>query len=1144
MKRPLINRADLLRALQHNDSALTTAMSELLGYERVKRRQELQGQADVDLQQSVSQRDSQSTAEITTTYQPEPVPFWRLETFEAVARVKLPVEHADSTPSEVAWPERLTTVPDFVPLAQKREILTELRKSSATRRTTREIDVEAVVERVSQGQLLEQLPHRQHRAWGSRITIIEDRARRLTPYWNDQDHVVDILHSLYPSSGMSIARIEGGESYPTIRWPQEQRGQIVTPLPGVIVLVLGDLGCLARQGEKVQRLWMQWGHHLREQNIPAVALVPAKLSDVPSDLACVWTIVRWGVAAPVSDERVSELQMSPVEQLLTLLSPAVRIEPGLLRAVRCLLPEGRHDPGLEARVWQDAAIASQHSVAASWDARARETYGAHFAKQPEALRSEVLELIQSWRVNLSPMVKIEEFAWLDRDSRRLVDPREWKSLVTALAEYVHALRQKRELSASTVAWIARFLERSPSEVFHDLQIEQIRHDLYALVRSHAAVTEVYGWLDPGKLPPGPQEERRVALCQVADQLLVKTVDTTSADPIMRGSPLGMVHTANGEVKVTVGELPPDKNDFWQSKRRPAWAQDWGWDAFGAWVTLRVGGVEQHMRWIPSGSFVMGSPEDEEGRYGNEGPQHEVQLTRGFWLFDTPCTQALWQAVMGDNPSRFKGTDRPVEQVSWQDCQEFISRLNQQLPDLNLRLPTEAQWEYACRAGTTTVRYEEKLDAIAWYRENSNGETHPVKQKRPNGWGLYDMLGNVDEWCLDGLREYAKKRRVDPLGPTSVGTNRAMRGGYWGWGAQSVRTAIRDGDPSGHRGGYLGFRCSSSTEHQPVQVWSPGRAAQRQAEPAQTAPRRPDAQLLDVNQQAQISIGMPQERVFQISTDRDHVRFAQITLPECSWASEMGRDAYGLWAEFEVKKVRQRMRWIPPGRFGMGSLEEDREAFAREKPQYEVQLTHGFWLFDTPCTQALWQAVMRKNPSGFKGKERPVEHVSWEDCQKFIAKLNEMLPDLALGLPTEAEWEYACRAGTATPRYAEDLDAIAWYDKNSNNETHQVKQKRPNAWGLYDMLGNVDEWCYDGPRKYEAEAMIDPLGPTDAGADRAVRGGFWYWDARNVRAASRLGLHPGGRDGDLGFRCASSGQASRGDKGAVSHQLSAVSSSKK
>ena len=142
------------------------------------------------------------------------------------------------------------------------------------------------------------------------------------------------------------------------------------------------------------------------------------------------------------------------------------------------------------------------------------------------------------------------------------------------------------------------------------------------------------------------------------------------------------------------------------------------------------------RWIPPGRFLMGSPEDEEGRVADEGPRHEERIGTGFWLFDTPCTQALWETVMEANPSQFKGPDRPVECVSWDECHEFVRRLNDRFPGLELGLPSEAQWEYACRAGTATVRYHAKLEEIAWYCENSGGETHR------GGWKAAERVGPV------------------------------------------------------------------------------------------------------------------------------------------------------------------------------------------------------------------------------------------------------------------------------------------------------------------------------------------------------------------------------------------------------------------
>ena len=214
---------------------------------------------------------------------------------------------------------------------------------------------------------------------------------------------------------------------------------------------------------------------------------------------------------------------------------------------------------------------------------------------------------------------------------------------------------------------------------------------------------------------------------------------------------------------------------------------------------------------------MGSPEDEAGRFSNEGPRHLVSIDSGFWMFDTPCTQALWEAVMGENPSHFKvadrpkdGADRPVESVSWEQCQEFLTALNSRLDGIQLSLPSEAQWEYACRAGTETARYSENLDAIAWYDENSGSKTHSVAGKEANSWGLYDMLGNVWEWCADvWVNDYTERARASTA--ESASAPRVVRGGSWLSVALDVRAACRGyGGPS-YRDNDLGFRCAEFRE---------------------------------------------------------------------------------------------------------------------------------------------------------------------------------------------------------------------------------------------------------------------------------------------------------------------------------------------
>lgn len=233
--------------------------------------------------------------------------------------------------------------------------------------------------------------------------------------------------------------------------------------------------------------------------------------------------------------------------------------------------------------------------------------------------------------------------------------------------------------------------------------------------------------------------------------------------------------------------------------------------FGVFEGFAIGDVVQRMRWVPPGRFLMGSPEGETGRWDDEGPQREVTISRGLWLGETPCTQALWRAVMGENPSAFVSPDRPVEQVSWDDCQIFVERINRLMPGFGARLPTEAEWEYACRGGTTAATWvgdlevlgesnAPALDAIAWYWGNSdvdfdlnNGKqdrgTHRVKRKDPNPLGLYDMLGNVDEWCGDWFGRYVATPQVDPTG-AAAGSHRVCRGGSWGSGAGRVRAAIR------------------------------------------------------------------------------------------------------------------------------------------------------------------------------------------------------------------------------------------------------------------------------------------------------------------------------------------------------------------
>lgn len=260
---------------------------------------------------------------------------------------------------------------------------------------------------------------------------------------------------------------------------------------------------------------------------------------------------------------------------------------------------------------------------------------------------------------------------------------------------------------------------------------------------------------------------------------------------------------------------------------PDYAAAWGEDQYGVWFDLRIENVVQRFRWIPAGEFTMGSPEDEKERepsWAGKEAQHYVTLSKGFWLADTACTQELWQLIMEDNPADFKDSlQNPVENVSWLDIHDFLDKLNEIILDLNAQLPSEAQWEYACRAGTTTpFSFGENItpeqvnyDGNHPYADGEKGEyrekTVAVKALPANQWGLYQMHGNVWEWCTD---EYQQDLGTSPmLNPVSTNINSAynmrcvLRGGSWLDRGEDCRSAFRYGHFSDHLHGHDGFRFS-------------------------------------------------------------------------------------------------------------------------------------------------------------------------------------------------------------------------------------------------------------------------------------------------------------------------------------------------
>lgn len=495
--------------------------------------------------------------------------------------------------------------------------------------------------------------------------------------------------------------------------------------------------------------------------------------------------------------------------------------------------------------------------------------------------------------------------------------------------------------------------------------------------------------------------------------------------------------------------------------------------------------------IKAGTFTMGAPMDERGRYKRDWPPHQVTLTRDFFIGKYEITQAQWLAVMVKNPSSFKNlSNHPVEAVSWNNCQEFISKLNQ-MNQGTFRLPTEAEWEYAGRAETIT-RYShgdvlesgdgsessEIHDRYMWWCGNAKSQTHEVGLKLPNPWGLYDMHGSVCEWCSDWFENpYQRSDTVDPQGKT-LGSYKVLRGGGWDYLARDCRSAIRHAYNPDVKFNSVGIRV---------------------------------CRTLSTN----IS-----------DTPTPTVTDIQIPVPSATLTPDLGGgndDTITVnLPDLPLEAVPLELVRIKAGTFLMGSPTTEKYRSPAEQ-QHQVTLTKDFFIGKYEVTQAQWQYVMGNNPSNFLGKpNNPVDNISWNDCQEFISKLNQMSQG-TFRLPTEAEWEYACRAGTTTrffwgeDLYYSQIKEYAWYwGNNYPGGTKEVGTTLPNPWGLFDMSGNIREWCQDSFGDYPSIPVVDPM-DSNSGIARVLRGGCWENISWVCRSANRSGNYPNIGNHVDGFR---------------------------
>ena len=508
-------------------------------------------------------------------------------------------------------------------------------------------------------------------------------------------------------------------------------------------------------------------------------------------------------------------------------------------------------------------------------------------------------------------------------------------------------------------------------------------------------------------------------------------------------------------------------------------------------TLTIKDINLELIKCPAGSFMMGSPENEKGHRDNE-IQHKVTITKPFYIGKYEITEKQFKSILKlDEYRSWKGDDYPIEDVSWGTARFFCDKLNRkyadQLPEnYKFDLPTEAQWEYACRAGTTSALYngkelevgygaEQNLDEIAWYENNSGRDFHPVGQKKPNAWGIYDMIGNVKEWCFDEYYEYTASDSIDPKINTIVVFDK------------DVECVIR------------GCSYNSSSG------WC--RSAYRDKE-----------KPFGTN-----SVGI---RVALVYKENEDLSKENTTPPNIK-----------TWT---LKDLNLEMVECPAGSFMMGS--PDKELGRNDNENlHKVNLSKHFYIGKYEVTQRQYDSIMDSNPSGDVYDSFPVNFVSWERAKEFCDKLNAKysasIPSgFKFELPTEAQWEYACRAGTDSALNngknfvnndetdSKLLDEIAWFGDNSYGKVQSVGLKKPNAWGIYDMSGNVSEFCLDFYDSYSKKEVTDPLG-RDSGVvgwdSHTLRGGSYEHADVHCRSASRTKLDPTqrSRGSFTGFRVA-------------------------
>ena len=870
LKPALASRADLLRAMQMYADMPLAEIAALLSY--LPEPFSSERNANEENQQLYVADGGDSSQNATNTNKRQPTQEILSEAFyylssrinsvvddpdegdQANHHIPAPIRGIDEFhPKELAIPQDVPAPPELLPLVSQARLLPFLRRI-LSQPGAQQLDMQELVRKVSQLQPLYRIPLRQRQIPAGRVCILLDLNRRLLPFWEDFHRLSALVVRKHGQLGLDVRCLDDGPGGTFTDWFDSDKAAQpwIMPEPNTVILVLSDLGLLTATGNPLRRQWLHFGKAMRHHGLLPVVLTPVALQRQDKELQRIYCRIIWDK----NSRFVQQTNVMPnpqraewVERLLALTSPALHVEPGLLRAIGYLLPAEQADSGLEAEAWLHADV-QWGFTAFSLQPSKRDYYQQQFSQQDPILQKNVLCLIKKYHANQFPGVWAEEVlqaaTLVNFDLDEIADVEQQQLFMRRFTRSYFAQPQQ--------IGMRQYSQRHLARVSSDFKQQQPYTTLlYSLsnrteLRNGAIVPAEYDTSMVQTVIQQRMEPRDYLVMQQGERFMLSPSSPILHRGLQTASPVAEIRVSNDMLRLTTNgqtqnarvqvghplcKLPQapaiveldtgDEGLIFSAMIKPSWAQAIGRDQQGLfanfqwlgnqqrlywqnptltqpgqWVGDQTSGVDQYglyidlsikqciqrFRWIEPGTFLMGSPETEPGCYDDEA-QHQVTISQGYWLADTACTQALWQVVMGNNPSRFKNdANNSVEQVSWNNVQQFIELLNKMIPGLNAGLPSEAQWEYACRAGTTTpfsfgknitpaqVNYDGELPYADGNKGLNRKKTVPVKSLPANPWGLYEMHGNVWEWCQDWFGDYSAESVEDPLGPVK-GTARVF-----------------------------------------------------------------------------------------------------------------------------------------------------------------------------------------------------------------------------------------------------------------------------------------------------------------------------------------------------------------------------------